>query len=65
MHGTGTEVELIVVAHCAEMALLCPEEGIDTDWMFGWRSAGTTPCDTAPANESVWVVAAFGSVVMT
>ena len=64
MHGTGTEVELSVVAHCAEMEWLFPEEVIDTDWMFGWRSAGTTPCDTVPANESVWAVA-FGSFVMT
>ena len=64
MHGTGTEVELIVVAHCAEMALFFPEEAIETDWMFGWRSEGMTPCDTAPANESVWVVA-FGSLFMT
>ena len=64
MHGTGTVVELTVVAHCAEMELLFPGKVIDTDWIFGWRSAGTTPCDTAPANESVWVVA-LGSFVMT
>lgn len=64
MHGTGTEVEFIVVTHCAEMEFFFPGEAIDTDWMFGRRSAGTTPCDAAPANESVWVDA-FGSFVIT